>query len=155
MTRPIDPTREDVVNALGRSQKFAEGSDAFNAISPHIGQLIEIVGPRMHDQISLSGLCDVTSTFMSWLASNDEFLSNLDELMERPMLVMLYNNLAGQLNAIATHTEQFLSDQGMTEMQALESATMPESAKELLRRGELSYAALLTTAPETFLPTGS
>jgi hypothetical protein len=148
-------SNEEIVVALSTSERFPAGSPQLEIFTPFVGHLVEIVGEdRLDDIVELGSLCDVISRYVSWLAANDKFLGKLDTL-EAELVKELYgNNLANQLKAMSNDPESMLAPHGLTPETFLVSDVLGlnEVAKELVRRGELTFAKLLTTSPAVFIP---
>ncbi|HEU5121347.1 MAG TPA: hypothetical protein VFT59_00745 [Candidatus Saccharimonadales bacterium] len=152
MTQAGTVSVEDVIKAFGASDRFPEGSPQFEALAPFIGHLIEIVGEdHLADMVGLSNLCDVTSRYARWLAGNSDLMGKLDEF-DASMVEMIFAGLAEQM---AKNPQLLLKQAGVaTEVEVLlmDGFGLNEAAKELVRRGELTFAKLLSTSPETFIP---
>jgi hypothetical protein len=145
---------EDIVAALGTSEHFPAASPQLKTLTPFIGHLVEIVGEdRLDEIVEVGNLCDVISRYLSWLAANDEFLSKLDE-HEAELVKELYSNLSDQLKVMSDDPESALAHHGFTPETFLVSDMLGlnEAVKELARRGELTFARLLTTSPDVFIP---
>lgn len=145
---------EKIVEALGRSEQFPAGSQPFDIFAPHIGGLIDIVGERMlHELVSFGSLCDVVGRFVRSLAQNVAFLSSFDDI-QAELVEMLYVQLADQLADIAKDPLVALSEMGITEAEFLEmpSIDLNDGAMALYRDGRLTFAILLSTSPEVFIP---
>lgn len=151
MDQKLAITPAQVAEALGKSARFPQGSLQFDMIAPFIGQLVEIVGDRLNDKVDFSGLSKVTAEFTRWLARNDEFKAQLDDL-ESELLEDLYVNLADQLDSIAENLSAFLAGLDITETQIMEDNVLDGEARELYRQRELDFTTLLLTSPDIFIP---
>lgn len=154
MTQSSTPlTSSDVVDAFGRSERFPTGSEQFEVLSPYVGKLVEIVGEdRLDSNVGLGSLCDVTGRFVRSLAEDTSFTEALGA--EGFTIPLLYNQLADQLEGIAEDPEAMLAQLELTETQALEmdALGLNDAAKELLHNNELTFAKLLLTSPDVFIP---
>ena len=140
--------------ALGESERFPRGTRQFEIFAPQMATLISTIGEElMNTPVGMSNLCDVTARFVGHLAEDRGFLDSLPE-DEAELVSTLYKGLAGQLEEIAQTTDQFLADNGLTEAEAMEldSLGLNDEAKELYQDGQLTFAALIMTCPDVFIP---
>ncbi|HEX7484146.1 MAG TPA: hypothetical protein VF281_03270 [Candidatus Saccharimonadales bacterium] len=147
-------TPEDVVEALGQSERFPEGSEQFEIFSPFVGQLVEIIGEDRFDaKVGIGGLCDVTGRFVRSLAKDSTFVDGLGDI-EKMLVPSLYIDLADQLEGLAQNPDAALSEMGISESEAMEMEQLGlnDTAKLLYRQGELTYAKLLEVGPDVFIP---
>lgn len=154
MAQAVSITSEDVVTAFGKSERYPLGSEQFEIVSPFIGQLVDVVGEdRLGEVVGFGNICEVTGRFVRSLAGNSDFQDALGEL-EGPMMAMLYNGLADQIEQVAANPDLVLIQMGISEADAMEmdSLGLNDEAKVLYRAGELTFARLLTVCPEVFVP---
>lgn len=145
---------ERVVEAFGVSEIFPRGSERFEALAPFIGHLIQIVGEEhLGDKVDLGSYADVSNRFLRWLATNDQFKLLMQECDDE-RTIGVYLEVADQYRYIANHSEEVLECLCVNNMQMLEmeSVGLNAAAKVLNREGELTFAALLATCPDVFVP---
>jgi hypothetical protein len=156
-------TPEDVIEALGKSSYYFEGSTDFDDHVPFIGHLIEIVGEdRLDELVGVANFCDISSKFTRWLATNKDFLAyGTFEGRRGSALAVDINALtadyvyrADRMQAVSENLEATLAEIEYTEEQIMGSSIigLNDVAKELYGVGQLTFAKLLATSPESFLP---
>lgn len=153
MTQNQTPTTDDVVSALGASERFPVGTPQYDAFAPHIGSLLELAGEEhLDDQVGMGNLCVLIATFLRTLVDNDEFM--VDSPDERDLLCGLYGMLADQLELVGQDPQLMLRQMGVSESEALQmdSLGLAESAKQLVRDGELTMEKLISSWPDVFIP---
>lgn len=154
MASTVTVSNEDIVAALGTSERFPAGSPQFEVFAPFIGHLAEIVGQdRLGEIVEFGALADTAGRYINWLAANKEFLGKLDAT-EAELLKVAYGIVADQMLAMSKDPVSALESHGFTPETFLLSDAfgLNEAAKELVCRGELTFAALLTTSPAVFIP---
>ncbi|HEX6462454.1 MAG TPA: hypothetical protein VFZ58_04265 [Candidatus Saccharimonadales bacterium] len=148
-------TREEIISAFGRSRRFPEGSREFELLVPFIEKAPTVVAERnLDDLVDVAGLADVVGRFLGSLKENDAFRAALAEAVS-PITALCYVGFSRQLAEVAKDPAPMLAWQALTEAEAIEKqkiAGLNEEAKILYRRGELTFAMLLKTSPETFIP---
>jgi hypothetical protein len=153
-------TPKDVVKALGKSSYYFKGSTDFNDYAPFIGHLIELVGvDRLEELVGVANFCDVSSKFTRWLATNEDFLTNgtfegRGSVVNGDELVADYLHRADRMQAVSENLEATLAEIEYTEEQIMGSSIigLNDVAKELYGVGQLTFAKLLVSSPESFLP---
>jgi hypothetical protein len=153
MTHANTVSPDQIVEALGKSPRFPAGSKPFSVFAPVIGHTVTAVGEAQLDQpVGIAGLCGAVGRYVNWLAVNQDFLDSIDD--EAPLVADLYSGLGDQLEMLADDPALILQTTGGDETAALESEQLGlnDAAKELLRKGELTYGKLLLTSPEVFIP---
>lgn len=146
-------TTEQVVDALGRSERYPAGSEGFNALAPEMGTLVEIVGDQANDKVGVGNMCDTVAKFVRHLATSKSFLDTLGE-DEADLVSMLFGQLADQLEPLAQDPGSFLTMMGISEeqMMAQDSLGLSPEQLALYRAGKLTFEVLLTQSPEMFIP---
>lgn len=149
VTQPSSINPEDIVAALGRGSLFPEGSAGFELFAPYIGRLVDIVGEGyMDDPVGLGNLSDVTARLLDNLVNDEGFVQKAT-----PKMVTDFVATVDMLGIVVMMQEIFLALSGITEDEMMLSDEMglSETAKELYRTGELTFAKILTDCPEVFV----
>lgn len=151
ITTPLDS--ETIVDALGRSERFPVESPQFKIFSPYIGHLAEIVGEdRLNLLVGFGNGCEVFSEYLRWLAANKSFLGSLGD-REAVFLQETYTEAADQMAEFAKDPAAALKVLSITDRDfMIDCMGLNEEAEQRFFKGELTFAVLLSTCPEVFIP---
>ena len=152
-------TPEEIVEALGRSRDFPEGSSEFRAFAPFVGHLINVVheiGETLESLVRVETMCLVSSTYLRWLAANGDFLSSfppetavraIESYLKRAASHERLAEVIAQVACIEDDYDEYeIFASGETSLQ------LDEESQLLFASGQLTFGALLVTCPSALLP---
>lgn len=148
---PFNP--QTIVDAFGRCKRFPMGSPQFGIFSPYICHLAEIVGEdRLNLLVGFGNYCEVFTEYLRWLIANESFLESLGD-REVVFLKEAYSLSVSQTEVFAANPAASLRALGITERDfMIDNLGLSEEAERRFFQGELTFAVLLTTCPEVFVP---
>lgn len=144
-------TPEDVIEAFGKSERFQKGTSLFGVFAPFISDLIPIIGDKIDEKITIAELTRVNATFLRQLATNTNFTKNMSPLLTVQVRSAFYK-LARQFDEWTHNTDALLAKHDLTETKVMENMLGSDALERYRSAGKLTFAELLTTSPEIFIP---
>lgn len=148
--------KQAVLKALEQSPGFSVGTEGHNLFSAYVGHLVQAVadtpGLTLSSAVTLKDLYLLSSNYLEWLAGNQDFLGQFKNpsqkaasCRQRSAAHLKLANIVGKL-ALSTLDEVDALTRSESGFQ------LNQKALRMFAGGHLTFAKLLATSPESFLP---
>lgn len=152
----VEVDERAVLSALEQSPGFSVGTEGHKLFSAYAGRLVQTVtdtpGLTLSSTVTLKGLYLLSSNYLEWLAGNQDFLRQFENPSQKAESCRKRSAAHLKLAKIAGNLALSTLDEAEALTRSESGFQLNQKGLRMFAGGRLTFAKLLVTSPESFLP---